>query len=85
MKKYSDNFRESSIIDIIEKIASTSRNIKIIIYEPNIKKTNFRGFKIVNDLNEFEKLSDIILANRRDSITNSFLKEVYSRDLFMEN
>lgn len=85
MKKYSDNFRESSIIDIMEKIASTSKNIKIIIYEPNIKTANFRGFKIVNDLNEFEKLSDIILANRRDSITNSFLKEVYSRDLFMEN
>lgn len=83
MKKYSDNFRESSIIGIMEKIAS--RNIKIIIYEPNIKKADFRGFKIVNNLNEFEKLSDIILANRKDSITNSFLKEVYSRDLFMEN
>ena len=83
MKKSSDNFRESSIIDVMKKIASM--NIKIIIYEPYIKSENFNGFQIVNDLNKFEKLSDIILANRKDLITQKFYKEVYSRDLFMEN
>ncbi|HIU22962.1 MAG TPA: nucleotide sugar dehydrogenase [Candidatus Fimihabitans intestinipullorum] len=83
MKKSSDNFRESSIIDIMKKIVSM--DIKVIIYEPNIKNDNFNGFKITNDLNEFEKMSDIILANRKDSITENFSKTVYSRDLFMEN
>ena len=83
MKKSSDNFRESSIIDIMKKIVSM--NIKVVIYEPNIKNGDFNGFKIINDLNEFEKMADIILANRKDVITENFSKEVYSRDLFMEN
>ena len=81
MKKDSANFRESAILDIIEKINKKNNKIKIIIYEPLLKINTFNGFEIVNDFNIFQAQSDIILANRVDeTIKNN--KKIYTRDIY---
>lgn len=80
MKKDSDNFRESSIIDIINLLKQ--KNINLIIYEPLLNESNFEGIKIYNDLNKFKKDSDIILANRIDDKIKDKKEKVYSRDLY---
>ena len=81
MKKDSTNFRESAILDIIEKINKKNNKIKIIIYEPLLKINTFNGFEIVNDFNIFQAQSDIILANRVDeTIKNN--KKIYTRDIY---
>ena len=81
MKKDSDNFRESEILDIIKKINKKKNKIKIIIYEPLLKINTFNGFEIVNDFNIFQAQSDIILANRVDeTIKNN--KKIYTRDIY---
>ena len=84
MKKDSDNFRESAILDIIKEIKKKNDIIKIIIYEPLLKINSFNGFEIVNDFNVFQEQSDIIVANRLDDkIRNQ--KKVYSRDIYNIN
>ncbi len=80
MKKDSDNFRESSIIDIINLLKQ--KNINLIIYEPLLKESNFEGIKIYNDLAKFKKDSDIIVANRIDDKIKDKKEKVYSRDLY---
>lgn len=84
MKTNSDNFRESAIFDIIETFKK--KNIPIIVYEPMIKLQNdFYGMEIINDLCEFKKKSDVIIANRISEDINDVVEKVYSRDLFGNN
>ena len=65
MKAFSDNFRESSVFEIIKQIEN--ENVNIIIYEPLLENTNyFYEYKVVNDLIEFKLSSDYIIANRYD-------------------
>ena len=80
MKKGSDNFRESSIQDIIDLIAL--KNIKVIIFEPLIKDRKFHNFEVFHDFEEFENKSNIILLNRIDNILNSKSDKVFTRDIF---
>ena len=84
MKKDSDNFRESSVIDII-KLLKNDHNKKIIIYEPLLDQLFFESFEIVNDFNEFVTKSDLIVSNRMYPELNNYSKKVYTRDIYLEN
>ena len=83
MKKDSDNFRESSVIDII-KLLKNDHNKKIIIYEPLLDPAFFESFEIVNDFNEFVTKSDLIVSNRMYPELNNTQKSLYARYLFRE-
>ncbi len=80
MKKNSDNFRASAILDIIDMIIR--KNKKIIIYEPQMKKNYYKNCEIVNDIKKFKKMSSIILANRLESDLEDVIVKVYTRDAF---
>ncbi len=80
MKADSDNFRSSAIQEIIERLKL--EGVEVIIYEPTLKSKEFSGCKVVNDFNSFAKKSDVILANRLDSLLNKVKDKVYTRDLY---
>lgn len=83
MKKDSENFRNSAVIDIIRKLKNQSK--KIVIYEPNIKQKKFLGCEIINDLNRFKSVSDLIIANRYANELNDVKNKIYTRDIFNTN
>ena len=80
MKEGSDNFRESSIQDVIKLI--TSKGIKVIIFEPLVEDDSFGDLEVVNDFEEFSMQSEIILANRVNNELNSVSDKVFTRDIF---
>lgn len=80
MKSNSDNFRSSSILEIIEYIIA--KEIEVVIYEPTIKEKTFSGHQIFTDLSEFKTVSDVIIANRYSKELEDVIEKTYSRDLF---
>ena len=80
MKSGSDNFRSSAIQDIIKNLRAN--NVNVVIYEPTLKQTEFDGFKVIDDINEFKEKSNVILANRQESLLEDVKNKVYTRDLF---
>jgi UDPglucose 6-dehydrogenase len=83
MKAGSDNFRESSVLGVIERLRA--RNIEVIVYEPNLDGASVDGCALVNDLSEFINRSDIIVANRNASELDAVQGKVYTRDIFGDN
>ena len=80
MKKDSDNYRESALMKILDLLKHS--DIRIVIYEPSLKEIDFEGFKIMNDLSNFLKTSDIILANRLTPEIQTAKDKIYTRDIF---
>jgi UDPglucose 6-dehydrogenase len=80
MKTDSDNFRQSAIQGVIERLKES--NVEIVIYEPSLEEETFEAYKVIKDFDEFKETSDVIVANRLSDELKEIREKVYTRDLF---
>ena len=80
MKTGSDNFRESSVFDIMDMLRED--RYEVIVYEPTVKEDSYKGFKVIHDFNEFTEKCDVIMANRFGPELEPVKDKVFCRDIF---
>ncbi len=80
MKFNSDNFRQSAILGILKRLKN--KGIKVVIYEPMLKEKVFMDAEVINDIDEFKKTADVIMANRYSSELDDVADKVYTRDIY---
>lgn len=80
MKSHSDNFRESSVLGIINRLKD--KHIRLVIYEPLLKDGEFEGITVIADLKEFKSQCDLVICNRMDQDLQDISHKVYTRDLY---
>ena len=85
MKKDSDNFRESSIIDLISLLKEINPTINFAIYEPLIYEDSVYDIQIIKSLKEFKDKSELIITNRIDNLIDDVKEKIFSRDIYHEN
>jgi UDPglucose 6-dehydrogenase len=83
MKANSDNFRQSSVLDIINRICANG--IEVIIYEPYINEASFANCRVIKNLYDFKMSSDIIIANRYHQELSDVKDRIYTRDIFFRD
>lgn len=83
MKTGSDNFRNSSIQDVMRILQS--KGVDIVVYEPTVKEDQVFGNRVIKNINEFKKISDVIIANRCNTEIKDVTEKVYTRDLYFRD